>query len=103
MLQPRQIEFVCLDQLVPANHLVRNVGAVIDFSFIHEYTEDYYSQNMTNGDIKLVISGVATKDDFLNYGYRKSLGQQGTSYQVVNAIDVGDIIDMDYKFSNLKQ
>lgn len=98
----------------PYGNKVKIEDLLVDFHFRPIYMPDfipfvikngkyYYSQNMTNGDIKLVISGVATKDDFLNYGYRKSLGQQGTSYQVVNAIDVGDIIDMDYKFSNLKQ
>lgn len=42
-----QLEFVCLDQLVPTDHLVRKIDNAIDFNFIHEYTKEYYSY--TNG------------------------------------------------------
>lgn len=38
-----QIEFICLDQLVPADHLVRKIENAIDFNFIHDYTKEYYS------------------------------------------------------------
>jgi transposase len=44
-LDKNQIEFVCLDQLVPLDHLVRKVESAIDFSFIHDYTKDYYSKD----------------------------------------------------------
>ncbi len=44
-LDKNQIEFVCLDQLVPADHLVRKIENSIDFSFIHDYTKEYYSQD----------------------------------------------------------
>ena len=36
------IEMVTLDQLVPADHLLRKIDAVIDFSFIHELTAPLY-------------------------------------------------------------
>ena len=39
-----QMEFVCLEQLVPDDHLVRKVENAIDFSFVHDYTKEYYSQ-----------------------------------------------------------
>lgn len=36
------LEMVTLDQLVPADHLLRKIDAVIDFSFIHERVADLY-------------------------------------------------------------
>ena len=36
------IEMVALDQLVPKDHLLRKIDAVIDFSFIHELTAPLY-------------------------------------------------------------
>jgi transposase len=36
------IEIVALDQLVPKDHLLRKIDAVIDFSFIHELTAPLY-------------------------------------------------------------
>jgi len=35
-------EFVCLDELVPNDHLVRKIEKAIDFSFIHPLVEDLY-------------------------------------------------------------
>jgi transposase len=45
VLDKNQIEFVCLDQLVPVDHLVRKIESAIDFNFIYDYTKDYYSEN----------------------------------------------------------
>ena len=39
-----QVQFVSLDDLVPADHLVRKLEAAIDWSFIYELVEDKYSQ-----------------------------------------------------------
>ena len=39
-----QVQFVSLDDLVPAEHLVRKLEAAIDWSFIYELVEDRYSQ-----------------------------------------------------------
>jgi transposase len=36
------IEMVALDQLVPRDHLLRKIDAVIDFSFIHDLTAPLY-------------------------------------------------------------
>ena len=38
-----QIEMIALEQLVPANHLVRKIEAAIDFSFIYSLVQDMYS------------------------------------------------------------
>lgn len=40
-----ELEFVCIDQLVPHDHLLRKIEATIDFSFIHPLVKDYYCQN----------------------------------------------------------
>lgn len=42
-IQRDQLEMITLDQLVPANHLVRKMEASLDFSFIYELVKDMYS------------------------------------------------------------
>lgn len=37
-----QLEMVCLDELVPENHLVKKIDQAIDFEFIHNLTKAYY-------------------------------------------------------------
>lgn len=37
-----QLEFVCIDELVPKDHLLRKIEAKVDFSFIHELVKEYY-------------------------------------------------------------
>jgi transposase len=37
-----QIEMICLDQLVPENHLVKKIEEAINFEFIHNLTKEYY-------------------------------------------------------------
>lgn len=46
-IERNRFEMICLDWLVPENHLLRRIESVIDFSFIHDLTKDYYS--MDNG------------------------------------------------------
>ena len=36
------LEFICIDELVPADHLLRKVEKAIDFSFIHDLVKDLY-------------------------------------------------------------
>jgi len=43
-IQRDQVEMIALDGLVPANHLVRKIEAVIDFSFIYDLVKDVYSE-----------------------------------------------------------
>ncbi|WP_421779397.1 IS1182 family transposase [Kiloniella litopenaei] len=38
-----ELEMVTLDSLVPADHLLRKIDSVIDFSFIHDRVADLYS------------------------------------------------------------
>ncbi|KON88884.1 hypothetical protein AF332_20160 [Sporosarcina globispora] len=43
-IQRNQIEMIALDELVPADHLVRKIEAAIDFSFIYDLVKDMYSE-----------------------------------------------------------
>jgi len=43
-IQRDQLEMNTLDQLVPANHLVRIIEASIDFTFIYDLVKDMYSK-----------------------------------------------------------
>jgi transposase len=36
------LEFVCINELVPSNHLLRKIDQVIDFGFIHPLVKDLY-------------------------------------------------------------
>ena len=38
-----QVEMVSIEQLVPADHLLRKIDEYIDFSFIYELVEEKYS------------------------------------------------------------
>ncbi|MCO0600882.1 IS5/IS1182 family transposase, partial [Peribacillus butanolivorans] len=39
-IQRDQLEMITLDQLVPANHMVRKIEAAIDFTFIYDLVKD---------------------------------------------------------------
>ncbi|SDI07875.1 hypothetical protein SAMN05421493_1151, partial [Pseudobutyrivibrio sp. 49] len=39
----KQIEFVCTDDLVPQDHLLRIIDKAIDWSFIYDLVRDKYS------------------------------------------------------------
>jgi len=43
-IQRDQLEMITVDQLVPANHLVRKMEASIDFTFIYDSVKDMYSE-----------------------------------------------------------
>ena len=108
-------EFIMHDVIIgPYGNKIKVEDELADFHFRPIYMPNFtpfvyangkyhYAKSMINGEVKLIITGVATKEDFLKYGFRLSLGQKGTSYQVVKAIDAGDIDMMDYKFSQIMQ
>lgn len=50
-----QLEIISLDQLVPADHLVRKIDACIDFDFIYDLVEDYYCHNNGRPSIDPVV------------------------------------------------
>lgn len=43
--QQMQYEFVCLDELVPEDHLLRVIQKHVDFSFIREKVRQYYCED----------------------------------------------------------
>lgn len=50
MLKPRtaqqaKMEIVCIDNLVPANHLLRKIAKAIDFEFIRDKVKDLYCED----------------------------------------------------------
>lgn len=38
-------EFICIDELVPQDHLLRKIDKYIDFTFIYEKVKPYYCQD----------------------------------------------------------
>jgi transposase len=50
-----QYEFVCLDQLVPEDHLLRVIQQYIDFSFIREKVRQYYCEDNGRPSIDPVV------------------------------------------------
>ncbi|WP_202078814.1 IS1182 family transposase [Caldalkalibacillus salinus] len=50
-----QLQVVTLDDLVPMDHLVRKIDQAIDFSFIYDLVEQYYSPNNGRPSIDPVV------------------------------------------------
>ncbi|WP_047014169.1 IS1182 family transposase [Paenibacillus sp. IHB B 3415] len=84
-----QMELVCLDQLVPPDHLLRLVEKHVDFSFITEIVRPYYSESQGRPSIppirlfKMMLIGylfnigserILEKDIGVNLAYRWFLG-----------------------------
>ena len=61
-----QIQFVCMDDLVPQDHLLRIIDKAIDWSFIYELVEDKYSQDNGRPSIDPVV---LIKLAFIQYLY----------------------------------
>ena len=40
----KEIQFVCLEDLVPKNHILRDIDAAIDFDFIYDEVKELYKQ-----------------------------------------------------------
>jgi len=51
----RQIEFVCIEDLVPKNHVLREIDEAIDFSFIYEMVQDLYCHDNGRPSIDPVV------------------------------------------------
>ena len=61
-----QIQFVCMDDLVPSDHLLRLIDKAIDWSFIYGLVEDKYSQETGRPSIDPVV---LIKIPFIQYLY----------------------------------
>ena len=42
----KQMQMVCIDDLVPRNHLLRLIDKAIDWTFIYDLVRDTYSDGM---------------------------------------------------------
>lgn len=51
-----QVEFVRLEQMVPADHLLRHIDAAIDFNKIYEFVGDLYCKDNGRPNIDSVAS-----------------------------------------------
>lgn len=51
----KQVAFVCIEDLVPKDHILRDVEKAIDFSFIYELVEDKYCQDNGRPSIDPVV------------------------------------------------
>ena len=56
-ITPKQpeFEFVCLEQLIPQDHLLRKINAVLDFEFIRDEVKHLYCENNGRPGIDPVI------------------------------------------------
>ncbi len=41
--EQEQLHILCIDDLVPKNHILRNIDKAIDFSFIYDEVEGMYN------------------------------------------------------------
>lgn len=49
----KQMQIVCIDDLVPQDHLLRIIDKAIDWSFIYDLVRDTYSDGMGRPSIDL--------------------------------------------------
>ncbi len=54
-LNQPEFEFVCLEQLVPQDHLLRKIENVLDFEFIREKVKPLYSENNGRPSVDPVV------------------------------------------------
>jgi len=51
----KQLEFTCIENLVPQDHLLRAVEKSIDFSFIYDEVKDLYSESQGRPSVDPVV------------------------------------------------
>lgn len=51
----KQISFLCIDDLVPKNHLLRDIDRTMDFSFIYDLVKDKYHEEIGRPSIDPVV------------------------------------------------
>ena len=50
-----QIEFYCIDDLVPKNHLLRKIEKAVDFKKIYELTDELYCKDNGRSNVDSVV------------------------------------------------
>lgn len=51
----KNIEFACVEQLVPRDHILRDIDKAIDFSFVYDLVKDLYSEENGRPSIDPVV------------------------------------------------
>jgi len=51
----KQVEMVCIEDLVPKNHLLRDIDKALDFSFIYDLVRDLYCEDNGRPSIDPVV------------------------------------------------
>jgi len=51
----KQMEMLCIEDLVPTNHILRDIDKAIDFSFIYEYVRELYCSDNGRPSIDPVV------------------------------------------------
>jgi transposase len=68
-IEPTELDLLIFEKLVPANHYLRQVKAIIDFEFVRSAVQDCYSETMGRSAIDPVLM---FKLEFLAYQYNLS-------------------------------
>lgn len=55
MQNRNQVEIICLENLVPEDHLLRKIDRAVDFNMIYEFVEDLYCLDNGRPSIDPVI------------------------------------------------
>ena len=50
-----QYQIICIDELVPKNHILRDIDSAIDFTFIYKEVEHLYSDEVGRPSIDPVV------------------------------------------------
>ena len=74
--QQTELEMVSLESLVPRDHLLRKIGAVIDFSFIHDRVSGLYCPDNGRPALDPVVMFKALFIGYL-FGVRASCRRTG--------------------------
>ena len=61
-----QIQFLCIEDLVPKDHLLRKIDSAIDWTFIYDLVEDKYSEDFGRPSINPIT---LIKIPFIQYLY----------------------------------
>ena len=51
----KQVSFICIEDLVPKNHMLRDIDKAIDFNFIYDLVKDKYSEDTGRPSIDHVV------------------------------------------------
>ena len=68
-IEPTELDLLIFEKLIPANHYLRQVKAIIDFEFVRSAVQDCYSETMGRSAIDPVLM---FKLEFLEYQYNLS-------------------------------